>query len=559
MLPLLGCILLLLPLLITCNEKLVPFTDNNIKYFGRWRITTTDIQSGWPGAYLKTNVNGPTIKLRLNQPTTVYVQLGQEPMRKLEAIYKDRLPIELEVATDLSQGPHQLMVVSTANTSICLESLVLAVAATTAPPRLSFDLVEFVGHDLTLGIQTSQSLLTSFPWLVSTMMEIEKVQIAYPGAWLLDNPQALGMESQYFRWTPSLDETERNQWDFSSYLPSAVVILLGQNDPETDDYTHGLQGFLLRLRKHYAHCAILVLSEPRGHRVRQSQAAVHALNDGGDQDVYYIDTTDWVQDGSDFLDPAHLSDQGHERFARRLAPWLHTKLTWPRQPFPDPFPNPNLPRDWQTMDVGQEQSIGLPGSVSFDSGNTFTLWGSGTDIKDNQDAFRYVFQALSGDGSIQATIGSHSAFASCAKAGLMIREHLSLGSPHVMLGISPAEGLFLQTRHTNLSPSHLVRKTRGSPPYHFRITRKGNLVLAQISQTISNGWDTFANLTLPLARDVYVGLAVTSCDPSVVSVAKFGDVVLQGGVGSGTYGSNKNNIVVGEAIGSSKGQLIYQA
>ncbi|KAI7863035.1 hypothetical protein BDF14DRAFT_1876417 [Spinellus fusiger] len=427
------------------------------------------------------------------------------------------------------------MVVSTANTSICLESLVLAIAAATAPPHLAFELVEFVGHDLTLGIATSHSLITSFPWLVSDMLSIEKAQIAYPGAWLMDHAQALGMESQYFRWTPSLDATEHNQWDFSSYLPSAVVVLLGENDPNTDTYSHRLEGFLLGLRKHYPHCALLVLSEPRGHRVRQSQTAVYALNDQGEHDIYYVDTTGWVQDGADFVDPQHLSDVGHQRFARRLAPWLQAKLTWPRQPFPGPFPNPNLPRDWNTMDIGNEHSVGLPGSVSFDSANTFTLWGSGADIKDTQDAFRYVFQSLSGDGSIATVIGSHSAFASCAKAGLMIREHLSLGSPHVMLGISPADGLLLQTRHTNLSPSQLIRKARGSPPYHFRLTRSDDVYVAETRQTADMAWDMFANITLPMARDIYVGLAVTSCDPSVVSVAKFGEVHLRGGVGSGVY------------------------
>lgn len=43
---------------------------------------------------------------------------------------------------------------------------------------------------------------------------------------------------------------------------------------------------------------------------------------------------------------------------------------------------------------------------------------------------------------------------------------------------------------------------------------------------------------LMFARDVYVGLAVTSCDPSVVSVAKFAEISLSGGVGNGFYSND---------------------
>jgi hypothetical protein len=227
-----------------------------------------------------------------------------------------------------------------------------------------------------------------------------------------------------------------------------------------------------------------------------------------------------------------LTDAGHALLAKKLAPLLQVKLTHPRDPLPGPPPNPNLPGDWQTMDVGQESRIGLPGTVSADSGSTFTLWGSGADIDNDKDAFRFVYQPFSSQGIIESTVRSHSAFAKCAKAGIMIREHLGHGSPLIMLGISPAEGIFVQVRYGNFEMTKLIKKLRASPPYRLRLIRQkqGNLFEAQIQHVDATngggeaGWETVATVPLVMARDVYAGLAVTSCDTSVVSVAKFSEV-----------------------------------
>ncbi|KAL0094921.1 hypothetical protein F4703DRAFT_1821359 [Phycomyces blakesleeanus] len=540
-----GLVLLLLCLCIVYateeqNDILIPFNDPNIMYFGRWRTSTNSIQSGWPGAYFKTTIYGPRIRLILKGPTHVYVQIDTEKPKDYRTQSENGEAIELDITPqiDLGQGPHQLTVAACTNASIELESLLLSDERGTGPVDVLSSTVEFVGHDLTLGKYTSQTILTSYAWAVSEILGTEHAQIALPGARLMDGKDGRGMESQYFEWSPSHTKEARAKWDFSSYKPAAIVILLGRNDYGTEAYEQSLERFLLQVRTHTGPASILVLSEPLGEMVRSSQLAISRRNDLGDENVHFVDTTNWVRYGpSAFVDPGHLNDVGHQTVARKLAPLLQAKLARPRQPFPGPLPNPTLPNGWQTMDVGHELSIGLPGSVSFDSGNTFTLWGSGADISGTRDAFRFVYQALSGDGTLEATVESHSTFASCAKAGIMIREHLSLGSPHVMFGISPADGLFLQTRSQNMNDTRLLKKSRASPPYRLRLIRKDNVFVAQMMRTSVAPpiWDTLGNVsTTFLARDVYAGLAVTSCDTAVVSVAKFVDVSLQGGVGSGS-------------------------
>lgn len=222
---------------------------------------------------------------------------------------------------------------------------------------------------------------------------------------------------------------------------------------------------------------------------------------------------------------------------------IQVKLAKPPLPLPGPPPNPALPDAWETMDVGNP---GLHGSVSFDAGSAFTLWGSGRPNDDQTDAFRFVYQPLSGQGIIEATIQSHATFATCAKAGIMLREHLALGSAHLSIGISPQDGLFVRKREYNFNHTELLKKARAKPPYRLRLQRTVNLNewIAQAkpilndnssstsSPTSSSDWETIAFIKdFSLAKDIYMGLYVTSCDDTVVSVAKYTDVSVQGGVG----------------------------
>lgn len=213
----------------------------------------------------------------------------------------------------------------------------------------------------------------------------------------------------------------------------------------------------------------------------------------------------------------HFNDKGQELFAYKLATLLKSKLM--NEPFPLPQPNPNLPNHWQTMDIGIQDDIGLVGSVSFDSSQVFTLWGSGYGLDFTNDSFRFVYQPLSGPGFLTVTLASHTSFNTCAKAGIIVREHLAPHARHVMLGYSPELGVFAsgadRLYKTQKAQFHKVQ-------LHIQKTSEN------IKLYINNvHWYT-VDINLP--RDVYLGLAVTSCNSHVVSVAKFSDVALSEGV-----------------------------
>jgi hypothetical protein len=252
-----------------CRAQVIRYDDKNIQYFGRWKYTN-------------------------QSATTLLIQLDDTPPSEVKT--NGTLPIETNGASIIS-------VTAINKDTIWLDSILLSTAEKLGqinqqkqPPEL----VEFVGHDLTLGLGTSKSIMTSFPWLVSNLLQIERSQIAFPGAWLMDHDNVFGMETEYFRW--SSDQSRYTE-------PAAVVVLLGAYDKYKAVYAGRLVHFLKRIRSYYPKSAVLVLSEPLGLLYKESQDAVNEINSGGggDQNVYFIDTTSWVRYGSAYIDPVSFN------------------------------------------------------------------------------------------------------------------------------------------------------------------------------------------------------------------------------------------------------------
>ena len=102
------------------------------------------------------------------------------------------------------------------------------------------------------------------------------------------------------------------------------------------------------------------------------------------------------------------------------------------------------PAPWVSADIG---AVGIGGSAIYSSSTgTFTISGSGDDIWNAADAFRYVHQPLNGDGTIIAKVNSQTNTDPWAKAGVMLRETTASGSINVLLTTTTGSGLDLQYR-----------------------------------------------------------------------------------------------------------------
>ena len=203
-----------------------------------------------------------------------------------------------------------------------------------------------------------------------------------------------------------------------------------------------------------------------------------------------------------------------------------------------------LPPPWANSDIG---GVGLAGNAGYSNG-TFTVNGSGADIWGTADEFHFVYQPLNGDGQIVARITGVENTDSFAKGGLMIRETLTGGSRHVILDLKPGGGLeFMNRTATNGTTSVVNGGTTVAIPHWLKLVRSGNTFTASRSSDGIN-WTVVGTTNVTMAANVYVGLAVTSHNDSVLNTSTFDNVSV-----TMTDGGDFWSDLVGVTVNSSNG------
>jgi DNA-binding beta-propeller fold protein YncE len=188
-----------------------------------------------------------------------------------------------------------------------------------------------------------------------------------------------------------------------------------------------------------------------------------------------------------------------------------------------------LPTPWLTQDVG---SVGVAGSAGYANG-TFTVKGSGGNIYGTSDAFRFVYQPMTGDGQIVARVVSVQNTNTYAKAGVMIRQSLTANSAHAMMDITPTSGAEFSRRTTTGGGTTPTARSGIAAPYWVKLVRSGSTFTGSISSDGVN-WSQVGSTTISMSGTVYVGLIVNSHNNSVLCTATFEKVTLSGGGGDVT-------------------------
>jgi hypothetical protein len=179
-------------------------------------------------------------------------------------------------------------------------------------------------------------------------------------------------------------------------------------------------------------------------------------------------------------------------------------------------PLSTLPAPWQTSDIG---AVATAGSASA-SGGLFNVTGAGN-LGGTADAFRFVYQPMSGSGEMRARILSMRDTGTNGRAGVMIRESLTPGSKYVFLGISP-DGTYQWQRRSTTSGSTgsaTSSSSAGSNPW-TRLVRSGSSFYGYKSSDGTN-WTRVGSTKFSMSTNVFVGLAVGSGDTRVVNVSTF--------------------------------------
>jgi len=164
-----------------------------------------------------------------------------------------------------------------------------------------------------------------------------------------------------------------------------------------------------------------------------------------------------------------------------------------------PPPDYVLDAPWSSADIG---AVGLIGSA-FSISNQYTVNGSGASLTGaTPDQFRFVYQLMNGDGSVEAQVLSQSRTNVSGYAGMMIRESTATGSRFIFVARQANGPLVTRTRATtggSTTSTNLVGLTTvsGSTLTNcwMKLSRSNNLFSSFISTNGLN-WTVFATNTV---------------------------------------------------------------
>jgi subtilase family serine protease len=178
-----------------------------------------------------------------------------------------------------------------------------------------------------------------------------------------------------------------------------------------------------------------------------------------------------------------------------------------------------LPSGWLNQDVGQ---VGVAGSATYLNG-TFTVKGSGQYIWYSSDGFQFVYQPLSGDGSIVARVVSVQG-GSSVEAGVMIRETLTAGSDMAYTAYSGSTDIYWIYRPTVGANVSFANTSAVTLPYWVKLVRSGNTFTSYAAADGANWVQVGATQTINMGQNAYIGMALSSDVNTSLANATFDNV-----------------------------------
>lgn len=164
------------------------------------------------------------------------------------------------------------------------------------------------------------------------------------------------------------------------------------------------------------------------------------------------------------------------------------------------------------QDIG---TVGMAGSNSVNSG-IYTITASGADIWGSADSFRFLYQSMTGDGSIVARVVSITG-GSYAKVGAMMRNTLNANSANSFMMTENAE--YRTTAGDGTSPGS---GGNGAPSW-VKVTRAGN-VFTTYKSADGLTWSQTSSQSIPMNNTIYVGLAICAHDNTTMATITMDNV-----------------------------------
>jgi lysophospholipase L1-like esterase len=333
----------------------------------------------WPGCRVRARFEGTSVSARLNEIDESWMQgAPSEWDVAIDGALRPKLvttPGEktYELATDLSAGEHLVELYKRSeaqNGTTQFLGFDFGGGKLLAPPARSSRRLEVIGDSAAAGFGVEgvghgpkcpgynwsahwQNFHKSFGAVLGETLDAEVFGTVYSGKGMAKNIWHPDKETMPVIFPRSNPNDPQSTWNFASYVPDVVIIMMGGNDfavgqpndegPATlEQFTDAYEGLVVTIRGKYPDAHVFLVTspsvtdaEPGGRssrsKVKSGIAAVIArradAGDSGDRKLHSIEPP--VSPKSELTGcDGHGSPEYHQRIASVLAPVVREKAGW---------------------------------------------------------------------------------------------------------------------------------------------------------------------------------------------------------------------------------------
>ncbi|MFE2445748.1 SGNH/GDSL hydrolase family protein [Streptomyces sp. NPDC021218] len=314
-------------------KGLIPMSDKNIQYRGRWKEQANGYVHGYYESGLEFDFTGTSLSVALEDACRLLYSVdGCAFQRNIHA--KDTLTI----ASDLKGGMHSVRIYSEYQQSFPKMKYFQIDHGASTKPCTKRPTMEFIGDSISVGYigpGSANSLGNSFSFKTPELLNFSHNTVAFGGIAMAagsGGPDTTGMVSRYSKLSEYVPgESGVPEWDTSKYVPDYLVINLGTNDPSTGakapNFKPAYMTFLENSRMHYPGAVIFAMSPFNGAHGKEISETVSARNAAGDAMVMHIDTSGWIDVTTETTDGTHPTIAAHDKISINLATSIQNYLT----------------------------------------------------------------------------------------------------------------------------------------------------------------------------------------------------------------------------------------
>jgi lysophospholipase L1-like esterase len=332
-------------------EILIPASDQNINYYGRFdKSTASQVRFNWSGCIIEASFPGPSIGIELSDGQADYdVEIDGAPDTILRTVSSTT---HYTFRTNLSTGSHTVRLMQRSENhwnAAVFKGFYLADGKALLPaPAKPERKIEFIGDSYTAGygnespgrtcsseqLRAYTNANKSFGPLVTKAFHAQSVVLGYSGAGMVRNYGESSKKSEKpfpYYYGKVLGDVS-GEWNFTQWTPDLAVICLGTNDfsttpyPDDTSYKNAYHTFIGRVLGNYPDASILCVTThtgPMDNYVKQVVAA--EVSSKGHPKVYYAEfPQSLAMNGCDY----HPSAADDKAIAAALIDTIMKRVGW---------------------------------------------------------------------------------------------------------------------------------------------------------------------------------------------------------------------------------------